>query len=257
MGCLWAFRWACCSSAWLLASAFQSPAYRGFAYFAMFCSLPTYLMLWNAQAHIFLIVAVGMILSGLMRLAEEPHAERYGRWIQLGLVIAMLSKPVVILMLPVLFLLPETRKLLLPLAVYAAVSLLCLIAGDVNPGGYNGIHWLNIVGAGSGTRQSLNRLVPTEFDLLQNLGLYSLPIFVNRNLGYAIPAAFFRIPLVAVLVMSFSPLVLDEREQRLRSGAGDRSVVHPFPFLMLLPGPGISLHDAAGNVARIALALAA
>ncbi len=37
-------------SAWLLASAFKTPGYRGFAYFAMFCSLPTYLMLWNAQA---------------------------------------------------------------------------------------------------------------------------------------------------------------------------------------------------------------
>ncbi len=138
-------------SAWLLASAFQTPAYRGFAYFAMFCSLPTYLMLWNAQAHIFLVVAVALILSGLMRLADEPQlAERYGRWIQLGLLISLLSKPVVILMLPVLFLLPETRrKLLLPLAVYAAVSLLFLLVGGLNPGGYNGIHWLNIIGAGS------------------------------------------------------------------------------------------------------------
>ncbi len=75
MGCLWPFRWACCCfSAWLLASAFQTPAYRGFAYFAMFCSLPTYLMLWNAQAHIFLVLAVALILSGLMRLADEPQS---------------------------------------------------------------------------------------------------------------------------------------------------------------------------------------
>ena len=206
-------------SAWLLASAFQAPAYGSFAYFAIFCSLPTYLMLWNAQAHVFLVVAVALILSGLMRLAAEPQFEkRYGRWIQLGLVISLLSKPVVILMLPVLFLLPETRrKLLLPLAVYAAVSLLFLFAEGLNPGGYNGIHWLNLAGAGSATRQFLNCLAPMEFDLQRDPGLYSLPIFVDRTLGYTIPSLFFRLPLVAVLLMSFSPLVLDEREQRLRA----------------------------------------
>ena len=97
-------------SAWLMASAFKTPGYRGFAYFAMLCSLPTYLMLWNAQVHVLLVVAMALILSGLMRLADEPRWEkRYGRWIQLGLLISLLSKPVVVLMLPVLFLLPETR----------------------------------------------------------------------------------------------------------------------------------------------------
>ncbi len=43
----------CCSSArgcW--PRPFQTPACRGFAYFAMFCSLPTYVMLWNAQVHV-------------------------------------------------------------------------------------------------------------------------------------------------------------------------------------------------------------
>ncbi len=121
-------------------------------------------------------------------------------------------------MLPVLFLLPETRrKLLLPVAVYAAVSLLFLLAEGLNPGGYNGIHWLNLAGASSATRQFLNCLTPMEFNFKQDAGLYSLPIFVDRMLGWAIPPLFFRIPLLAVLLMSLSPLVLEEREQRLRA----------------------------------------
>ncbi len=36
-------------------------------------------------------------------------------------------------------------------------------------------------------------------------------------MGYDVPALLFRIPLVAVLLMSLSPLVLEEREQRLRA----------------------------------------
>jgi tetratricopeptide (TPR) repeat protein len=206
-------------SAWLVASAFKPPAYRGFVYFAIFCSLPTYLMLWNAQAHVFLIVAVALILGGLMRLEQEPQSQqRYCRWIQLGLLIALLSKPVVILMLPVLFVLPETRrKLLLPVAIYAAVSLLFLVVGDLNPAGYNGVHWLNLAGAGSGTRQFLNRIIPMDYDLLDAPGLYSLPIFVGRMFGHGVPALFFRIPLVAIVVMSLSPLILEEPAQRLRA----------------------------------------
>ncbi len=203
----------------LLASAFSTPAYRGFAYFALFCSFPTYLMLWNAQVHVLVVLAMALILAGLMRLAKEPRLKnRYGRWIQLGLLISLLSKPVVILMLPVLFLLPETRrKLLLPLAIYAAVSLLFLTADGLNPGGFNGIHWLNLAGAGSGTRQFLIRLMPGEFNLRQDPGLYSLPLFVDRMWDCEVPPLVFRIPLLAVLLMSLSPLVLDEREQRLRA----------------------------------------
>jgi Flp pilus assembly protein TadD len=203
----------------LLASAFSTPAYRGFAYFALFCSFPTYLMLWNAQVHVLVVLAMALILAGLMRLAKEPRLKnRYGRWIQLGLLISLLSKPVVILMLPVLFLLPETRrKLLLPVAIYAAVSLLFLTADGLNPGGFNGMHWLNLVNTSATTRQFLNCLAPTEFDLQQDAGLYSLPIFIARMLGHPAPSLILRVPLVAVLLMSLSPLVLDEREQRLRA----------------------------------------
>ena len=117
----------------------------------------------------------------------------------LGPLIALLSKPVVILMLPALFVLPETRrKLLLPVAVYAVVSLLFLVAGDLDPAGYNGVHWLNIVVLRSGTRQFLNRIIPSDFDLLEAPGLYSLPIFVGRMFGDGVPTLFFRIPLVAI-----------------------------------------------------------
>ena len=42
----------------LLASALDGPAWKAFAYFAMFCSLPVYLMLWTGQPHVLLVVSV-------------------------------------------------------------------------------------------------------------------------------------------------------------------------------------------------------
>ena len=117
-------------SARLLASIFQSPTDKAFCYFVTFCGLPVYVLLWNAQMHVFVILAVVLILAGLIRWEQEPSsADRYLRWIQLGLLISLLSKPIVLLMLPALLAVPEIRrKLILPVAVYAAVSLLMLFA---------------------------------------------------------------------------------------------------------------------------------
>jgi len=224
-------------SARLLASAFQTPADRGFAYFAMFCSPPTYLMLWNGQAHVLLVMAVALILGGLMRLEQEPQSEkRFCRWIQLGLVISLLSKPVVVLMLPVLFVLPETRrKLLLPLAVYTLVSLLFLLAGDLNSGGYNGIHWLNIINLSSSPIQFFNEIIPHELNLLNKPGFYSLPILTDWMLGRSTPLLLCKLPLVAVLAMSLSPLVLDEQAQRLRAAMVTVSLCILSHFLCYYP----------------------
>jgi tetratricopeptide (TPR) repeat protein len=121
-------------------------------------------------------------------------------------------------MLPVLFFLPETRqKLLLPLTVYTLVSLMFLAVQSLNFGGYNGIHWLNIVSIGSSAKQGIIRVIPAETDILRHHGAYSLPVFVGRILGGSVPAILFQLPLVILLAMSLSPLVLEKPDQRLRA----------------------------------------
>ena len=83
-------------------------------------------------------------------------------------------------MLPVLFFTPETRrKLLLPLAIYALVSLSFLLVDGLNPGGYNAIHWLNIARASSSPVQVLWLTSPIEYDMLGDFRLYSLPVLLD------------------------------------------------------------------------------
>ena len=87
----------------LLATVSAGAAWKAFAYFAMFCSMPVYLMLWTGQIHVLLVVAVALILAGLMRLERaDPNPNRCRHWIQAGLLLSMLSKPAVVFMLPVL-----------------------------------------------------------------------------------------------------------------------------------------------------------
>ena len=70
-GCLWSFRWACCSSvrgSWPRPS--KPPPIAASPTLRMFCSLPTYLMLWNAQAHVLLVAGRG---------ADSQRADAVGR----------------------------------------------------------------------------------------------------------------------------------------------------------------------------------
>ena len=185
----------------------------------MFCAVPVYVVLWQGQIHALVVLAVALVLAGLMGLEREPErAERHLRWIQLGLLISLLSKPLVALMLPVLFVLPETRrKLLLPVAVYAVVSLLFLWVPRLNPGGYNGMHWLYIPVAVFKGRLSLGVLRPCACDLSQNCWVLSLPMLLNAAGAHEMVLLAAKLPTVAVGLMSLAPLFLPERGQRIRA----------------------------------------
>jgi hypothetical protein len=206
-------------SAWLLATALKNPAAKAFAYFALFCSMPTYFMLWSGQIHILVVVAVSLILAGLMRLAQNPDSsERYLRWIQAGILISLFSKPTVLLMLPALFLLPETRrKVLAPVAIYAAVSLLFLLVPRLNPGGYNATHWLNLFQASLSSKHIYRLAIPAELDYSTSYIVYGLPKLLQGVCNRSTLAAIVTMPLLAILAMSLSTLVLSERAYRIRA----------------------------------------
>ena len=53
----------------------RGPGWKAFAYFAMFCSIPVYYMLWAGQIHVLVVLAVALILAGLMRLDRDCPSE--------------------------------------------------------------------------------------------------------------------------------------------------------------------------------------
>ena len=242
----------------ILASAFDAPTSRAFVYVAVFCSLPTYLMLWAGQVHVLLVLAVAMIFAGLMRLAQEPQPRRaFFLWIQLGILISLLSKPSVALMLPVLLIVPETRrKLLLPLAIYALVSLAFLLLDKLNPDGLNAIHWLNMAKASSSSIQILWIATPSPNSVFNDNGVYSLPVILGRTLGESSVWSWLpKLPLAAIAAMSLVPLIA-RAAAAPAAGRSDGGGVHSLPLPLLLFGAGISLHDLAAHLARVALAVA-
>ncbi|HTU24784.1 MAG TPA: tetratricopeptide repeat protein [Pirellulales bacterium] len=209
-------------SAGVLAAQFQSRLLQAFTFFAIFCSLPTYLMLWNAQTHVLTILAVALMLAALVALERDESKPRVFLWmLQIGLLVSLLSKPVVLLALPVMVAARETRRALVwPIVAYAAISVLFLIVPALNSGGYNGFHWLNMLNASS-SRAPLNKLsYPHEFTFENSpqvyAELYSLPVYAERRTGSPVPQALLKLPLLAILATSVLPLFLESRGLRIR-----------------------------------------
>ena len=246
-------------AAGLLASALEGVAWKAFAFFAMFCSIPVYYMLWAGQMHVFLVVAVALILAGLMRLegarseaGGERHvrgrkAEREGqrprrvlpaglyralsaircsdprRWVQAGVLISLLSKPTVVVMLPVLLLTRETRRYVLaPLVVYTLISLLFLVVAVLNPGGYNGDHWANMVVVSSTSKLTYWLSAPVTRDVTRHPDIYCLPVLARRLMGHPLSSAIGMLLAAIVLGLSAAPL-LPGRKTRQECPGGDRT----------------------------------
>ena len=123
--------------------------------------------------------------------------------LQIGLLLSLLSKPVVILALPVLFATRETRKALVPpLATYAVVSVLFLLTPALNYGGYNGIHWLNMLSASASPNPTFSLVFPRALDLANNPDIYCLPVYLQRLTGAPVSPLLLKLPLPAILAMS-------------------------------------------------------
>jgi hypothetical protein len=114
--------------------------------------------------------------------------------------------------------LPETRrKLLLPVALYAAVSLAFLLVPQLNPCGYNAVHWLHMSNASVRIRPYYGTVFPVPTDHTGDPRVYSLPVLFSRICGEALVPYVAKLPLLAIAVMSVMPFFLPERSQRIRA----------------------------------------
>jgi hypothetical protein len=196
-------------SAWLIARQTGGLLIKRLSYFCILCAFPTYLLLWNAQMHVFTVIAVACILAGVLAMAQPaPDAQKNGQWlVALGLLISLFSKPIVFLCLPALLCAKETRKTTLQvLGVYAIVSIIFLLTPVLNPEhadpmNGNALHWVNIL------QQS------GKIDV-SNPECFSLPAFLMQILPQ-IPLFLFKIPLLFLLGSAGLLLFVPTREERL------------------------------------------
>lgn len=176
-------------SARLIAKYFKGKPYQNIPYPLIMATFPTYLMLWNAQMHIFTVLSVTLILVSYLERLENPLIHKIDYKLFFGLLVSLLSKPIVLLFLPVILFMKETRRTcLICLVVYAAISLLFIFNSFLNSEDINFLHWVNII------YQSNN--------LTNNKEYFSLPSLINTFTGYNNNLIFYKIPLVLILILS-------------------------------------------------------
>jgi hypothetical protein len=190
-------------------------------------AFPSYWILYTGNPQALLVLALAMTFSAVYRLAyTQPDGSapaHVGYLLLCGLLLSLLTKPVVLLMLPLLLLLPETRKAALrALAVYALVSVIFEVVPELNPAGVglsrvgwlafhpgfvretmniyldnfqltpdmkdNSIHWFNLI-AQSGYR-------------MHHIDIFSLPEFLDTLFGLRTPGWLYQLPLLVVLALT-------------------------------------------------------
>jgi len=218
----------------LIAGTTKDPLKKQLSYFILICSFVTYYLLYLGNIHGVFVLGITFIFVGVFDLTYGSDARMANGKILAGLLISLFTKPVALLMMPLLLLTKETRVTALKaLAIYAFVSFLFIVLPIFNPEGIglsrlahivfdfnfirqnmdihlthsvneymkdNSFHWLSLIA------QSDQR-----FSHIQNI---SFPVFMDTLTGHNLPSFIYQLPLyISIILSAVIPFV---RKKRIR-----------------------------------------
>ena len=211
------------------------------SYLLLLCAFPTYWMLFVGNMHAPLVLALTLILISIYELTyseNEKDIKVANKKLLVGLLISFFSKPIVLLMLPLLLLTKETRKTTIKsLIVYVIVSILFIVIPQLNPQGIglnklmhvafdfdfikanmniyqnhfvlneymkdNSIHWLNLI-------------AQSDYKFY-HIDVFSLPVFMDGLVGDVTPSGIYKIPIYISLFLSVGVAFIVDKKIRLES----------------------------------------
>jgi hypothetical protein len=217
----------------LIAGTTLDPLKKRLSYFILICSFATYLLLYLGNIHSVFVLGLTLIFIGVFDHTYGDDEQRANAKLLAGMLITLLTKPVALLMLPILILTKETRVAALKsLAIYIAVSFIFIALPLFNPEGIgfsrlmkvafdfdfirqnmnvylnhlvvneymkdNSFHWLNLI-----AQSDFRLMIDTNF---------SFPVFLDALIGSRLPSFIYQFHLFAVLLLSaVIPFVIDKR----------------------------------------------
>jgi hypothetical protein len=225
-------------AAYLISKITDNVFHKRLCYAVMLCAFPVYWMMYVGNMHAPLVLALTLLILALYEYTYSDNKKRADNLLMAGLLISFFSKPIVLLMLPLLLLLKETRGVTFrSLLIYGFVSLLFIIVPALNPESVgwtkltsimfdfqfikenlniyknqfvlneymkdNSIHWLNLI-------------AQSEYKLM-HIDVFSLPVFIDTMLGRAIPAGIYKLPIYISLLLSVAVPCIGDKKIRLES----------------------------------------
>lgn len=209
------------------------------AFFFLICSFATYWMLYVGNPQVFMVLSIALILSALYQFSflESKNDKQAKFLLAAGLLVSFFSKPIVLIMLPVLLVNKKTAKTtFFSILIYAVISAVFVFVPALNPEHIsldklvfvathpsfakenlniyknqyvlnefmkdNSIHWLN--------------LVAQSDHYLNHVQIFALSVFVNSMTGEELSPFIYKVPMLLSLVFSIAMLLLKNEEERLQ-----------------------------------------
>lgn len=208
------------------------------SFFFLLCAFPAYSMLFVGNMHAPLVLALTLIMVGIYEMTYGENDKQANNKLFAGLLISFFTKPIVLLMLPLLLLTKETRRTTIKSSlIYAFVSLLFIVIPVLNP---QGIGWNKIMSIAFDfdfIRENMNiyknnfvlneymkdnsihwfNLIAQSDYKLMNIDVFSLPVFIDTVVGKTTPAGFYKIPIYLCLILSVGLVFIEDKKIRLES----------------------------------------
>ena len=208
------------------------------SYFLILCAFPVYWMLYVGNMHAPLVLAISLILIAIYEMLYGNDDKSANQKLLVGLLISFFSKPIVILMLPSLLLVHETRKYTFKaLGIYVVVSVLFIIVPTLNPEGISMARLLNIMFDFEFIKENMNiyknkfvlneymkdnaihwlNLIAQAEHRLNHIEVFSLPVFIDSIMGKQMPASIYKWPIHISLLLSATIFFIRDKKARLTS----------------------------------------
>jgi hypothetical protein len=216
----------------------EGPLRRALVALLLLGSFPTMLMLHVGNVQAVIVLACAMVFAAFDSVRQYGATSGNQKLLLVGLLLSLFSKPVVLMMLPLLLLLKDTRRTALrAIVVYVTVSFAFLFVPGLNPvamswterwflflhpevvlqtmnlftNGFNvtppmqdnAMHWLNMRGLASFR--------------MEHIDVYSLPALTDIWLGRHTPDVLFQMPILIVLVVTALVAFIRDRAARMEA----------------------------------------
>ncbi len=225
-------------AAFLISKTTNDGLKKRLSFFILLCAFPTYSVLFTGNMHAPIILSITFILLSLFEFTYTDNYKTANQKLVVGLLLSFFTKPIVVLMLPLLLLLNETRKTTFKcIGIYCVVSILFLALPVLNPQaiGYNklmgivfdfdfikenlniyknqyvlndymkdnSIHWLNLI-------------AQSDYKLM-HINIFSLPVFVDGLLNKLTPSVIYKIPIYICFLLSIGIAFIENKKIKLES----------------------------------------
>lgn len=212
------------------------PFKKKLSYFFILCTFPTYWMLYVGNMHATLVLALTLIIVGIYELTYCQNDKQANNKLLIGLLLSFFSKPIVLLMLPLLLLIKDTRKTTIKsLLIYGVVSLAFIFIPLFNP---EAVGWEKLVGLDidfikqnlniyknnfvlneymkDNSIHWLNLIAQSDYKLI-HIDVFSLPVFMDVIIGQETAPWIFKLPIYISIILSIAVGSIDDKKIRLET----------------------------------------